>query len=182
MEKEINYWLKEGKQSKITPRIKSIVEKFDGDEFDKITQICEWISKNVPFNSDYKKTIKIFASRTADKIINDKFSSGCHDVAVLTATFLRALSIPAKFIEGINKLKPENQGHCVVEAYVRNRWILIDPALFLIYMEPSRSDFYEENYITGISIDSWDNGVKTFDDWKNVSQKVINHVKKIKTK
>ena len=179
-EKKINYWLQEGKQSKITPAIKKIANNFKGDELDKIMQICEWIDKNVPFNWEYKKTIKIFANRTADKIIRDKFNVGCHDVAVLTATFLRALKIPARFIEGVNKLKPENQGHCVVEAYVKNRWILIDSVLFLIHMMPSRSDFYKENYITGIGLDSWDNNEKTFDDWKKVSQKVINHIKKIK--
>ena len=47
MEKNISYWLKEGEQSKITPRIKEIAKKFKGDNLEKIFQMLNWIDKNV---------------------------------------------------------------------------------------------------------------------------------------
>jgi len=179
MEKEVSYWLKEGKQSKITSAVKKIVKNFNGENMEKIYQILEWIEKNIPHHKDQKKVTEIFANRSVDKIIKDKFNIGCHDTAVLTATFLRALGIPAKFIEGINKLNKDNAGHCIVEAYINSKWILIDPSYFIISLKPKRNLFYKENYITGEGLDSWDNGIKTFADWKRKSQKTINYIKKL---
>ena len=179
MGRKISYWLKEGKQSKITPKIRKIAESFHGDEFDKIYQILEWIEKNAPHTSDTSKVEKIFTSRNAEKIIIDKFNIGCHDTAVLTATFLRALKIPAKFIEGIDKLSPQDSGHCVVEAYIKGKWILIDPSYFTLSLKPKRNPFYEKNYVIGVGVDSWDNGIKTFNDWKKKSEKIIKQVEKI---
>lgn len=180
MEREIQKWLNEGKQSEITSLIKNISNKFEGDEFDKIDKILRWIEKNIPAQKEYGKIIKIFSKRKADKIIKDKFNTGCHDTAVLTATFLRAVGIPAKFVEGIDKLNPKNRGHCVVEAYVKGDWILIDPESFTISLKPNRNLFYKTNYVIGKGLDAWDLGIKSFDDWKNKSNDVIKQVKKIK--
>jgi len=177
MKENIKHWLKEGKQSKITPKIKKIAQEFKGDEIDKIIKILNWIEKNIKHN--YAKATKIFATRTSEQIIKDKYHTGCHDTAVLLATFLRAVNIPARYLTGINRLNPKNNGHCVVEAFVKNKWILIEDSKHQINFQPTRSDFYYHNYIIARGLDSWDNGIKSFKDWEKVSEKVIKKIKEI---
>jgi hypothetical protein len=180
MNKKLEYWLKEGKQSKITPLIKKIVKEFDGkNEYEKIYQILNWIEKNTFHKYNHKKFENDFANRTAEKIIKDKFTLGCHDNALLTATFLRAINIPAKFIEGIDKLDPHNKGHCVVEAHIKRKWILIDPCRYILSLKPSRNQFYKENYIIGKGLDPEDIGIKKFDSWKKKSKSIIKYIENI---
>jgi len=135
--KNIDYWLKEGKQSKITPKIKEICSKFEGDDYGKLFSSLDWIEKNIHHEKDYDKVIKTFASRNVGQVIKNKNHTGCHDTALILATFLRAVKIPSKYLVGINKISPKNQGHCVVEAYLRKRWILIDPSSFQLKLTHS---------------------------------------------
>src|SRR3989338_11639295 len=134
---DVSTWLEEGKQSKITPKIREICSKFKGDELEKIFQILTWIDKNMHEEKDRKKVLKLFATRTADQLIKDKNDTGCHDSALLLVTLLRAVKIPAKYLVGIDKIRQTRGGHCVVEAYVGNRWILIDPTYFQLNLIPS---------------------------------------------
>ncbi len=173
MEKNISYWLKEGEQSKITPKIKNIVSKFKGDYLEKIFQILSWIDKNISSEEDKKKVDKIFASRTADELIKEKNDTGCHDTTLISVTFLRALGFPAKYVLGINKEQPNKGGHCVAEVYVNEKWTLIDPTFFQLNLIPKRSNFYKENHIIKKGLDSWDCGVRTEEDWNNASKKLI---------
>lgn len=177
MTKNTSYWLKEGGQSKITSRIKKIVRKFKGSELEKIFQILNWIDINISSEEDRKKVLKIFATRSADEIINHKKDTGCHDTTLLLVTFLRAKRIPARYLLGIDKKQPTRGGHCVAEAYVNKRWILIDPSPFQLNLIPSRSPFYSENYIIKKGLDSWDCGVKSVDDWNKAAIKLIKEIK-----
>jgi transglutaminase-like putative cysteine protease len=174
--KNINYWTREGEQSKITPKIRDICSKFKGDDYDKLFGSLNWIEKNIHHEKDYESVIKTFASRDAEQVIENKNHTGCHDTALILATFLRASKIPSKYLVGISKINPANQGHCVVEAYLGKRWILIDPSSFQLNLLPSRSSFYANHYIVKEGLDSWDCGIKTFDDWKKVSQNVVDKV------
>ena len=174
----VGIWLKEGKQSKITPRIKEICSRFKGEDIEKIFQILNWIDKNISEEKDRKKVLSIFATRTADQIIRDKKDTGCHDTTLLSVTFLRALKIPTKYVLGIDKISPRKGGHCVVEAHIGGRWILIDPSYFQLNLVPSRSSFYKENYIVKEGLDSWDCGVKTVKDWENVSKNLVKKIDK----
>lgn len=180
MKKEIEKWLKSGKQSKITPEIKKIVSNFNGNDFDKIIKILEWIENNIHSEEDRQKVHDIFATRTAEQLILDKNDTGCHDTALILVTLLRTAGIPAKYVLGIDRLVPHRGGHCVAEAYVKNRWMLIDPSYFQLNLIPSRSSFYKNNYVLGKGLDSWDLGVKTMKDWKTLSSKLIKHTEKFK--
>ena len=173
MKKNISHWLKEGEQSKITPRIKKIVRKFKGDNLEEIFQILDWIDKNISSEDDRKKVLKIFASRTTDQLIKEKNDTGCHDTTLLAVTFLRALNIPTKYVLGIDKKLPSKGGHCVAEAYIGGIWILIDPTFFQLNLIPERSLFYKENYVVKKGLDSWDCGIKTLGDWDKASKKLI---------
>ncbi|HLC31816.1 MAG TPA: transglutaminase-like domain-containing protein [Candidatus Nanoarchaeia archaeon] len=176
-----NIWLKEGEQSKVTPRIKKIGLRFKGKELEKIVQILNWIEKNISSESNPEKIQSIFASRTADQIIADKKDTGCHDTTLLLVIFLRAIGIPTKYLLGIDKENPTRGGHCVAEAYIGERWILIDPTYFQINLIPDRSSFYKENHIVKKGLDSWDCGVKTVDDWKTISDQLIKRKSNKKT-
>lgn len=180
MEKSIKYWLREGRQSKVTSRIQKIVDNFDGCELEKTYQALDWVANNLHHEKSHEKSIKIFASRTADTIIKNKSHTGCHDMAVVLATLLRAINIPTKYLLGISKTHPSNRGHCVVEAYIGGRWILIDAGSLQLSLIPKKSSFYVDYYLLKEGLDSWNCGIKTFNDWKKVSQKVIKKVKEIR--
>lgn len=176
--KKINVWLNEGNQSKITPKIKEICSKFKGDDLEKIFKILNWIDKNLFEEKSHKKVLKIFASRTADQLIKQKNETGCHDTTLVLVTFLRAIGIPSKYLVGIDKISPTRGGHCVVEAYFGERWILIDPCHFKLNLIPSRSSFYKHNYLVKEGLDSWDCGIKTLRDWENTSNNLVEKIDK----
>jgi len=175
----IKVWLKEGRQSKITSRIKKISSRFKGEDVEKIFKICKWIEKNTFEEKDRNKILKIFARRSADQIIKERNETGCHDTTVLLVTLLRASGIPAKYVLGIDRKNPRKGGHCVAEAYIEKNWACIDPTFSQISLIPNRSSFYRENYIIKKGKDSWDCGVKTVNDWEIISKSLVRKIKKI---
>ena len=179
MKEDIKIWLKEGKQSKITKLIKKLAFGFLGNDFEKIEGILKWMDKNLKPCKDYKKVLKIFARRNVNKVLEDGFTTGCHDNALVFATLCRAVGIPAKYIMGIDKLNPKNKGHCIVEVYINKHWIIVDQNRETISLDIKRSDFYKKNYIVGKGLDSWDIGIKAFKNWKEKSNKVIKIISKI---
>ena len=179
MKKDIKYWLKEGKQSKMTKSVKKLALGFSGNDFEKIQGILKWMDGNLKRCKDNKKILKIFATRNVIKVIKDSFSTGCHDDALVFATLCRVVGIPAKYVAGIDKLDPKNRGHCIVEAYINKDWIIIDQNNKTITLEAKRSDFYRRNFIIGKGLDSWDIGIKSFKSWKEKSNKIIRVISKI---
>ena len=179
MSENIKKWLKSGEQSNISEDITKIVSKFNGSDFKKIMSILNWMNKNLKRCSDQEKVLRIFATRDISEILKEMLSTGCHDDALIFATFCRALGIPAKYVVGINKLDPKNSGHCVVELFLHCRWILVDQSKGSIFIDPQRSEFYRMNYIVGKCLDSWDVGIKSFKTWEEKSKKIIEHISKI---
>ena len=177
--KKLDYWLKEGEQTKITKNIREIAAKFKGNDFEKIIRILDWYNENIKPEYNYGSDIKIFATRSVGKIIKDKFGTGCHDDAAVVVTLLRAVGIPAKYLVGIDRVSPRNTGHCVVEAYVNKKWVLIEPRVESTNIEPRKSSFYKYNIIVGEGLDSWDCGIKTFNDWKKTAKKIEDGINKL---
>jgi len=173
MKENVKIWLKEGKQSKITPSIEKLAFRFSGNDFEKIMDIIKWIDKNLKNIKDNKQRLKIFAKRSVDKILKDGFSTGCHDNAVVFVTLCRAVGIPAKYVVGIDKFNPKNRGHCVAEVYINNNWILVDPDSKIINLDIEGSFFYNNYFIIGKGLDSWDVKIKSFKSWKEKSNKLI---------
>ncbi len=182
MKEDIKKWLKSGNQSKITKTIKNISNKFSGNDLEKIQSILSWMERNLKRCKDQNKVLKIFATRNVSKVLKDGFSTGCHDDALVFVTLCRAVGIPAKYVAGIDKLNPENKGHCVVEVYINKNWILVDQSRSIIALCPRRSNFYKENFIVGKGYDSWDIGIKSFKTWKEKSNKIIKKINKIISK
>jgi hypothetical protein len=173
MEKNPKAWLKEGKQSKLTEAVKEIATNFSGSgsDFEKVMAILKWMGKNLKRKKG-REALKIFATRTTTEILEDRFSTGCHDDALVFATLCRAVEIPAKYVVGINRHDPENKGHCVVEAHVDKNWVLIDQSNGLIYLNAQKNDFYKENFAVGKKLDSWEIGIKSFESWKEKSKEI----------
>ena len=174
-----DYWLKEGKQSTKTLEIRKIADKFNGDNFDKTSQVISWYNKNIKFRHDERGNLRIFAKRNVSKIIKDGFSTGCHDDAVVLAVLFRSIGIPTRYLVGVDRINPKNRGHCVVEINIRDKWILIEPEVDSINLDPRKSSFYKHNFVMKEGLDSWDCGIKTFDDWKKLSLKAQEHINKL---
>lgn len=174
-------WLREGKQSKETRLVKELASGFAGSDFEKIRSILRWMEKNLKSRRG-SEVQKIFATRTVTTVIKDRFSTGCHDDALVFAALCRVVGIPAKYVVGINKLDPKNRGHCVVETYMNGSWVLVDQSRGVIWLSPERSDFYKENFIVGEGLDSWDVGIRSFRSWRGKSNRVVEVISKIEGK
>ncbi|MCD4819989.1 MAG: transglutaminase-like domain-containing protein [Candidatus Cloacimonetes bacterium] len=169
----ISKWLKNGEQSKIEKNIIEIVSEFKGSDFEKVMSILNWKDKNLKRCTEQEKVLQIFATRNVSEVLKEMMSTGCHDDALIVATFCRAVGIPAKYVIGINKLDPKNRGHCIVELYLHNKWILLDQSRNSIFIYPKRSDFYRMNFIVGKGLDSWDLGISAFKTWEDKSNRII---------
>ena len=179
MSENIKRWLENGEQSKITKHVNEIISEFKGSDFEKIMSILNWMNKNLKRCTDQDKVLQIFATRNISEVLKESLSTGCHDDALIFTTFCRAVGIPAKYVVGINKLDPKNRGHCVVELYLHDRWILVDQSRGSVYIEPKRSDFYKMNFIVGKGLDSWDVGISSFKTWEEKADKIIELISKI---
>jgi len=54
--------------------------------------------KNLKRCSDQEKVLQIFATRDISEVLKEMLSTGCHDDALIFATFCRALGIPSKYV------------------------------------------------------------------------------------
>ena len=83
--------------------------------------------------------IKDFRERNTQQIIDDNYSSGCTDTALVFITLCRAKGIPTKYVETLKKrwLEDPNakkiEGHVFAECYIRGKWYQIDPEMGTIY-------------------------------------------------
>ncbi|KQC05489.1 MAG: hypothetical protein APR54_08245 [Candidatus Cloacimonas sp. SDB] len=172
---DLSHWLKCGNQSLIDHQVKTITNDFAGNDFEKVIKILNWKNDNLSFCKNQEEVLKVFATRNVTEILQEMTSTGCHDDALIVATFCRSVGIPSKYVAGINKLDPRNRGHCVVEIFINNKWMLLDQSRFNISIFPERSEFYRNNYIVGKGLDSWEIGISTFQTWVDKSNQIISH-------
>lgn len=159
-------FLKEGNQTKITENISKIASEFTGESFDLIPQILKWIHKNLKSNSDEKIKEKVFRKRTAVQIIEDGFTTGCTDVALVFIVLARAKGIPTKYVEAIRnkwmEIGDEDSidGHVFAEVFLNGEWHIIDPT------DACLKFWYDRWIIYKIGLDSWDIGIHDFQELK----------------
>jgi len=164
-------YLKEGKQTKITKSIKNISKKLKCNSKEKtIGNIILWIKDNLkkkPFDE------KVFRRRTVDKIIKDGYVTGCTDIALVFIALCRSSKIPAIYVEA--KIKGKNKGHVWTRIYLNRKWVDIDTVSGKVDFKIEK--FGENETEIGkyteveIGLDSWDIGIKSWEDWKNKSKK-----------
>ena len=160
-------YLKDTEQIAITNDIKSITDKFKQKDLDLVLEILGWVFNNFKnIENDKEEKMELFRKRTAAEIIKSKKVTGCTDYAIIFIALARAKKIPTKYIEAIRKrwldIGDENhiEGHVFAECQINNKWYIIDPQQGAI-----RSDY--RNYtIYKKGLDSWDIGIKSFEDLK----------------
>lgn len=139
-----------------TPEINEIVKGFSGNEVEAVAQSMLWIESNIreiPIDSEK------FRKRDALEIINSKEATGCTDRGLVFLSFMRAMNIPATFLEGVSKeviekIKSSNEvnsniemnGHVFVRVGMGKQSIIVDPTFGQISMNeeyPLYKDKYE---------------------------------------
>lgn len=171
---DTEFFLKEGRQTKISENITQIASEFTSDGFDLIIQITKWIHRHLKPDPNKERKTEIFRKRTADQIIKDGFATGCSDIALVFIALARAKNIPTKYIEAIRRKWIESgkedaiEGHIFAEIYLNDQWHIIDPT------EACLKFWYDRYVIYAKGLDSWDIGInslselrKKFIDFRN---------------
>jgi len=172
-------YLKNTKQIEITSYIKDVVRNFKQKDWTLVFEILSWIFNNFEnIENDVEEKSKLFRKRTADEIIKSGKATGCTDYAIAFIALARAKNIPTKYIEAIRKrwldIGDDNhiEGHVFAECYVDNKWYIIDSQEGTVRTDYRRYVIYKKG------LDSWDIGIKSFDDLK---KKFLDFKKKYKT-
>ena len=116
---------------------KTITINCTGD-YEKAKAIHDWVADNIWYNWDAYAGTEGYGDTSALGTLNSK-KSVCQGYANLTAALLRAAKIPAKVVTGFalgvstsgegwtdEYINSKDGNHAWNEAYVDNRWIIID--------------------------------------------------------
>jgi len=162
-------YLKTGGQTEVTPELKKLVSKIPGDDLVYIANSLGWVRNNVRAKTDISNKDELFRKRTAVEIVESGFSTGCTDTALVFITLSRAKGIPTKYIEAIDKRwldskrdGGEIKGRIFAECLIDGKWHKVDPAMLTIHAER----VYPHHVIFAEGLDSWDIGIRSFEDLK----------------
>lgn len=162
----IQKYLAEGQQTKITGEIKKLARSFKNESLELVIEILGWMKNNFRF----KKDDSIAFSRTAKEIIKSKFHTGCQDLGIVFVALLRAKGIPASYIQA-KKKAGKFQGHVFSRVFLDDKIYFVDPSRGRI-----AETFGFRNYFpVKEGLDSWDIGVRSVKDIKRLLSKI--HIK-----
>ena len=105
------------------PEIISLAQEItDGimSDFEKARAISNWVARNIRFDSS-----RIGKGDDALLVLETRRTT-CNGFSALTIALLRATGIPSKYVEGYALGIPRGP-HAWVEAFVDDRWVIIDP-------------------------------------------------------
>lgn len=181
-------YLRSGEISYISENTKEKLDKYFYRNDDSLTDL-EIVQQIYDFMRDennftpYAAGGRLIAKRTAEEIFSEKTLSGCHDWGLVLSTVLRSYGIPAIFcdtalVSWAKEYTEETNngfaGHIFVEAYINDRWVLLDstsPEIIYEYdpMNPllgfQRNDSYY--YVMFKGTDPWDYGIYGNEDMVN---------------
>lgn len=173
-------WLNEGMQSRITPDIALAASQINGsNRRERLYKVVDYVWKNFSFNNWYSD--KAFAL-TADELFRSRKLGGCSDFALVSAVLFRLSGIPARMVITANvdwmQAFQKNDllittGHVFVEAYLEEKWHLVDPTnrlLFEGYYETQQS-YPNREYFCLRGTDYWDMGVTGVSDLDSILRK-----------
>jgi len=128
-------YLVQGEQSKI-PDTEAIEKLYNEEKgLDHLRQIYNWLNSEF---STFTASGGHIGVVTVEQLLNERSLGGCHDYALIYSAISRHFGYPAIMVETATipwiKQFQENlqdadlhKGHVFVEAYLGNKWILIDP-------------------------------------------------------
>lgn len=163
----IEHFLGSGQQTEITPAVKKLSERFTGTGKEKVLGILDFL-RTLHYKTEHKD--KVFRKRTADKIIEDEYITGCTDDALVFIALVRACDIPTKYIETLDIGWIQNggrpiQGHVYAGVYIDGEWILVDPARRIFDVDLKN----DTRVVLAEGLDSWDIGATDFETLAKMS-------------
>lgn len=88
----------------------------------QVIAVVDWIHQNIDYQIGSTQS-----TSTAQQVYMQR-AGVCRDFAHLAVTFCRALNIPARLVAGYAPFdEPPPDFHAVFEAYVGDRWVVMDP-------------------------------------------------------
>lgn len=164
-------YLKDGSQTVCTEIIREKVKDIKGGFTEKMNGVLGIVSK-LPVLTEGKNDL--FRKRTAEQILQNEYITGCTDAALAFITLSRALGIPARYVETIDRTWLQDggeniTGHVYVKVFDGNEWKVIDPMKRVIGADieyDGRVVFKEGLDSWGIGIDSFDTLSKAFNDFR----------------
>lgn len=173
-------WLNEGAQSRITPVIFQAASQINGkNRRESLNKAVDYVWKYFRFKNWHSD--KAF-DLTADELFRSKMLGGCSDFALVSAVLFRSAGIPARMVITANvDWMPAFQknnllittGHVFVEAYLEEKWHLIDPTNRLLYdgYDESQRSYPNREYLCLRGTDYWDMGIKGVSDLDSALRK-----------
>ncbi len=151
------------KQCEITESISGIANSIEGDDFEYVIRLLRWLNRNLKYpEPEGVEKNDIFRKRTASKIIEDGFATGCTDFTLVFIALARAKGIPTKYVEVISKdyfddTDPSKvRGHVFAECFIKDDWYGVDPMGGHLKFNTK----YPGYIIYARGLDSWDIGIK----------------------
>ena len=165
---EVAVWLLEGPQTRLTPGIIAVADQVRGmNRRERMYKAVDYVWAN--FRYDNWLNDQAFA-RSADELFETRLLGGCSDFALAQVTLFRAVGVPARLVltantEWIADFKVNDllitTGHVFIEAYLEDRWHLIDSTYRLLFedYEPGKRSFPRNEYLFKRARDYWSLGI-----------------------
>lgn len=137
-------WLKQGRQTRITPLVREVADSINGEGLELIQNISNYIvsikrrtARELEEKEGITKEEEFLA--TADQLLtNHHWIKGCHTVGTIFRALCIAKGIPAILIETLDKSWLESwkgsemprrvEGHVFVDVFINGEWYTINPA------------------------------------------------------
>jgi len=177
---ETALWLNEGPQSRITPAIALAATQISGsNRRESLYKVVEYVWKNFSFNNWHSD--KAFAL-TADELFQNRKLGGCSDFALVSLALFRSAGIPSRLVITANAdwmlAFQKNDllittGHVFVEAYLEEKWYLVDPTNRILFegYDETQLSYPNREYFCLRGTDYWDMGVTGVSDLNSVLRK-----------
>ncbi len=165
-------------QVEADPKIKNLVKNLDTDAIELIFDILRIIHKKLKADYQNPNKLKYFRQRTASEILESGISYGCTDYALVAIVLLRERGVRVQYVETFRKKwlesKEKNiEGHVFIEVKIDNQKYIIDAERACLMKWYDRYVVYKKGR------DSWDIGIKGFEDMKKVANNFRkNYIKK----
>jgi len=165
---EVAVWLLEGPQTKFTASIISVSDQIHGaNRRERMFKAVDYVWAN--FKYDNWLNDKAFA-RSADELFKTRVLGGCSDFALAQVALFRAVGVPARMVltantEWMADFKENDllitTGHVFIEAYLEDRWHLIDSTYRLMFegYNPRLRSFPRNEYLFKRAKDYWSLGI-----------------------
>jgi len=165
---EVSVWLREGPQTRLTPGIIAVSDQIRGvNRRERMYKAIDYVWAN--FKYDNWLSDRAF-TRSAGELFETRVLGGCSDFALAQVILFRAVGVPARMALTANtgwmaEFKENDllitTGHVFIEAYLEDRWHLIDSTYRLLFegYDPKARSFPRNEYLFKRARDYWSLGI-----------------------